>query len=157
MSLFSVIIFVHLNIEVKYQSKYYFRYSDMSGTERVRHLSGVGAHRPPSSPSASLRRNSYCEPSDSSSIYTPGGAIQRSYTQDRHLAPSRIGSGTNFQDLASTRSETSYNNRLTDNPVRYNNRYSLVSEEPHDWGFRSLRRRNSKVSPSKLLNDDINI
>ena len=127
----------------------------MSGTERVRHLSGAGAHRPPSSPSASFRRNSYCEPSD---IYTPSGSLQRSYTQDRHLTPSRGGSGTNFQNLAA-RSETpvSYNNRLTETPVNYNNRFSLVSEEPNDWGFRSLRRRNSKVSPSKLLNDDINI
>ena len=130
--------------------------TSFDGSERSGHMSS-SLSRPPMSPPSSYRRNSYCDPPDTSlhrsstldtnAIYTSPKSLQRSSTLDRYV-PTRGSYNKEFHEPISV--------SASDTPVSYN-RYSSVTEEiPLDWGFRSLRRRNSKMGTPKLhINDDI--
>ena len=126
--------------------------------------------RPPpspqtSSPSSSYRRKSYCDASDSPSIRRSStsdsnyilpsfsGSLRRSSTKydpctlpDMSRGYSQARTGSN-NDSPGNRPETSVN--------LY--RYSSVHEEPPDWGFRSLRRRNSRMGPSSKHFENDNV
>ena len=132
--------------------------------------SDIKFHRPPlspqvSSPSSSYRRNSYCDASDSPSIRRSStsdsnynfpsfsSSLRRASAKyDPHQSPdmsrghslARTGSSN---DSPGNRPETSVN--------LY--RYSSVHEETPDWGFRSLRRRNSRMGPSSKHYENDNV
>ena len=131
---------------------------------------------PPPSPSASLRRNSLHEPEGSysslrrsstaeggqthSQYYSPpsyvSSSLRRSATNERHLPSEMSSSGSlsrngSFQDGSKFHIDNSPSRSQT--PVNYN-RYSSLLDDNHDWGFRTLNRRNSKVG-KQYQNDDI--
>ena len=138
--------------------------SDSDPVPSPRYPASPGS-RPPHSPATTYqRRSSYCDPGDAStgelrlrdsstgpSSYS--GSLRRSAStqhDQHHLQPlSRNGSLQDpFTSSLSSRSET---------PVGYH-RYSSVLEDvpsSSDWGFRSLRRRNSKnLGSSKHFSTD---
>jgi len=137
---------------------------------------------PPASPSSSLRRNSLHEGDNSyaslrrsstadggqapahSQYYSPpsynvSSSLRRSATNERH-PPSEVSTAGSlsrngsFQD--GSHFNLDHNASRSQTPVNYN-RYSSLLDDNHDWGFRTLRRRNSKVGlpPKHDQNDDI--
>jgi len=124
---------------------------------------------PPPSPVSTLRRSSTQEvDSNSSSLrrsstnepaYTQPytNSLRRSSTHERHVIPDYSRSNS------LSRNESFHNGHASDYPspsVRSEtpnySRYSSLLDDKHDWGFRTLRRRNSKVGASKMFpNDDI--
>ena len=122
---------------------------------------------PPPSPMSSLRRSSTSDTGKSSLLrhssindvpyaqpYT--NSLRRSSTHERqpHLDYSRSNS--------LSRNESYHNGSISDNPLasfhsetpNYS-RYSSLLDDKHDWGFRTLKRRNSKAGSKMFLNDDI--
>jgi len=123
---------------------------------------------PPPSPMSSLRRSSTLEGgNDSSSLrrsstneatynqpYT--NSLRRSSTHERQLPPDYSRSNS------LSRNESFQNGNVSDHPSSLRSetpnysRYSSLLDDKHDWGFRTLRRRNSKAGLSKMFpNDDI--
>jgi len=122
---------------------------------------------PPPSPMSTLRRSSTAEVGNTPSLrrsstneapysqsYT--NSLRRSSTHERH--PQQDYSRSN----SLSRNESFANGNVTDysspsylaDTPNYS-RYSSLLDDKHDWGFRTLKRRNSKAGSKMFPNDDI--
>ena len=122
---------------------------------------------PPPSPMSSLRRNSTADVGNSSSLrrsstheapynqpYT--SSLRRSSTHERQPQPdySRSNSLSRNESFGNGNvSDYSSPSYRTESP-NYS-RYSSLLDDKHDWGFRTLKRRNSKAGSKMFQNDDI--
>lgn len=106
---------------------------------------------PPSSSASSYRRNSTIDLPmlrQGSNHHLPPPAIRRSSTMDRHQDYSRAGSVSRNTDVESRAISPNYS------------RFSSTLDDTKDWGFSTLRRRNSRsgLAPRptpNFPNDDI--
>eukprot|EP00092_Neocalanus_flemingeri_P105148 GFUD01134729.1.p2 GENE.GFUD01134729.1~~GFUD01134729.1.p2 ORF type:complete len:122 (-),score=10.24 GFUD01134729.1:144-509(-) len=118
---------------------------------------------------SSLRRSSTLEGSSNPSLlrrsstneatynqpYT--NSLRRSSTHERQIPPdySRSNSLSRNENLHNGNVSDYPSASLHTEPPNYS-RYSSLLDDKHDWGFRTLRRRNSKAGSSKMFqNDDI--
>lgn len=122
---------------------------------------------PPPSPMSTLRRSSTADVGNTSSLrrsstneapYNPSftNSLRRSSTHERHTPQDHSRSNSlsrnesfgngNIHDYSSPSSQADTHNY---------SRYSSLLDDKHDWGFRTLKRRNSKAGSKMFPNDDI--
>jgi len=120
---------------------------------------------PPPSPMSSLRRSSSHEAGNSTSSLRRSSTNEPAYNQPYTNSLRRSSTHERQIPLDYTRSNSLSRNESYQNGNPYESqrsetpnysRYSSLLDDKHDWGFRTLRRRNSKAGLSKMFqNDDI--
>jgi len=108
---------------------------------------------------SSLRRSSTLDRTPSQDILRAGSISRNSLNQDGNSSWSERPNHYSLRSGGSTHDAPNYFRRSRETP-NYSSesedtpnysRYSSILDDKHDWGFRTLRRRNSKNYPS----DDI--
>jgi len=124
---------------------------------------------PPPSPMSSLRRSSTADVGNTSSLrrsstnevpynqpYT--NSLRRSSTHERQPQQdySRSNSLSRNESFANGNCNISdYSSPSLRSETPNYSRYSSLLDDKHDWGFRTLKRRNSKAGSKMFPNDDI--
>lgn len=135
------------------------RRSSTADSRRNSLISRPDSYNSPGYSSSSLRRSSTLDRSPAQDLLRAGSVSRNSFNQDGNLSWSERSNYINPHSNDSIHDSPAYSRLSRDTPnylsesedVPNYSRYSSLLDDKHDWGFRTLRRRNSKNYP----NDDI--
>ena len=120
--------------------------ADVGNTSSLRHSSTADV-----SNTSSLRRSSTNE-ATYSQPYT--NSLRRSSTHERQPLPDYSRSNSLSRNESFHNGNDYSSGSLHSETPNYS-RYSSLLDDKHDWGFRTLKRRNSKAGSKMFPNDDI--